>query len=138
MAKINWQAAPTEAEVLAAAKAEKRNEIDLQREAAISAGFEYDFNGTADTVQMREQDRANITGLVIAAQMRLAQGDETTTKFRAGSDETYTLTPQEVVDLGIAAQQHVSAKYEIAWGLKDKVERYTTVQTVNGISWPTE
>lgn len=101
----------------------KRRELDTARDAAINAGFTHEFNGTPDTVQTRQRDRENITGLAVTAQLLMASGDsDTELPFRAASDATYMLTASDILTLAMAAQQHVSQQYGKAWALKGDLE----------------
>lgn len=123
-------------DLIARSKINGKRDIDDAREQAIAAGFKHDFNGSVDTVQMRKQDRANITGLVVQAQMRRDAGDETQIQFRAESDETYQLTPEDVIALGVAAQGHISMQYERAWALKDQIDAAQSADELAEIHWP--
>lgn len=121
-----------EAERLADAKAAKRLEINKWRRVAEHQGFAHIFpNNVTGTVQTRERDLANITGLVLAAQTDL-QG---TFYFRDEANVTHTLTGAEMVALGNVVQAFISGNYARAWSLKDAVNTATTVAEVDAITW---
>lgn len=122
-----------EAEALAQAKAEKRDQIDRWRKAAEAQGFTYTFpDSTTGTVQIRHtDDKANITGLVMGAQANPTGAFE----FRDGEDVSHDLTAAEVMAMGTAVQGFITGNYATAWALKDQVEAATTVAAVEAITW---
>lgn len=124
-----------EAGRLADAKAAKRLEIDKWRRATENQGFTHLFPDlTEGTVQTRERDLANITGLVLAAQTDL-QG---TFYFRDEANATHYLIGSDVVALGSAVQAFISGNYARAWSLKDAVDAATTVADVEAITWESQ
>lgn len=136
MGNVTWNEAPTAAEKLERAKVAQRKIIDEERDAAIVAGFDYDFDGTPDRVQTRDQDRENLLGLVTEASLQLdAGGTEASLPFRAESDRTYMLTPSQAVSLGRAAMAHKTAQYETSWTRKAEIEAADTVAQVEAVTW---
>lgn len=112
----------------------KRRDIEKYRDEAISSGFEYDFDGTTDVVQMRKRDRENITGLAVSAQ----RNPEGTFTFRAESNKEHNLTADEMLDLADASQSHASAKYQHSWKLKNDIDKALEEEdreTLNSITW---
>lgn len=105
---------------LAEAKRRKRRRVDDERDYRIAQGFIWQ-SIPIDTRDTRDFD--NIAGLSQMA-MLLAQQGETgpVMAFRAADDETYMLTPQQVIELGAATFQHKSSHYVAAWDIKDLVE----------------
>ncbi|MGM0783907.1 MAG: DUF4376 domain-containing protein [Pseudomonadota bacterium] len=106
--------------------------IEQARDAAIEGGFEHDFNGTLDTVQTRQRDRENITGLAVSAQRH----PDATFQFRAGSNTTYELSADDMLALADAAQQHVSEQYATSWQLKADISAAETVDAIKAVVWP--
>lgn len=96
----------------------KRRAIEAARDTAISAGFDYTFDGTTDVVQTRQRDRENIMGLAVSAQ----RNPESTFAFRARSNTTYELSADEVLALADAAQAHVSEQYSHSWQRKGEID----------------
>ena len=134
-ALVNMQP-PTLIEV----KEAKRAQIVQWQTEAEHAGMPYTFpGGNLDTIQLRnDRDRANINGQVTTALVLKAQGvTDPILPFRAESNTTYLLTPDEMQGLGVAVGQFGSAMYQIAWGLKEQVELATTIEAVEAIVWPT-
>lgn len=114
--------------------AAKRSEIETARGEAITDGFEHTFGDTTDTVQMRQRDRENITGLAVSAQ----RNPEGTFTFRAESNTEYTLTASEMLDLAEAVQSHVSTQYQHSWKLKGDIDTALESEdreTLNSITW---
>jgi hypothetical protein len=120
------------AEALAKAKAEKRDQINNWRSGAERAGFTFNFpDNTSGTVQTRERDITNITGLVMAAQANPGG----VFQFRDGEDVTHPMTAADLIALGNAVQSFITGNYAHAWSLKDQVESATTVAAVEAITW---
>lgn len=120
-------------------KLRHRATIDAWRETAERAGVTYEFpGGHVDVIQTRHADDfRNIQGRVTDAMLKKSQGiTDPVIFFRAESDTTYNLTPDEAIDMGTAVSSFVDAQYVIAWQLKDQVELATTIEDVNAITWP--
>ncbi|MBZ5876006.1 DUF4376 domain-containing protein [Chromohalobacter israelensis] len=109
--------------------ARKRDEIETARDDAIASGFEHTFGDTTDTVQMRQRDRENITGLAVSAQ----RNPEGTFAFRAESNAQYELTADEMLELAEAAQAHVSAQYQHSWQRKGVIAAALEAEDREGI-----
>lgn len=121
-----------EAEQLAKAKAEKREQINAWRLTAERNGFTHLFPDlTEGTVQTRERDLANITGLVLAAQTN----PETSFVFRDGENVIHSMTAADIQLLGASAQIFIMANYEKSWAKKAAVDAATTVEAVEAITW---
>lgn len=66
-----------------------------------------------------ERDRANLSDLAFAAQLRLASGDTTTaTPFRDGTNVVHDLVPMQMIDLWQQSASYVSEIYAASWALK--------------------
>lgn len=102
------------------AKRRKRRRVDDERERRIALGFIWQ-SIPIDTRDTRDID--NIAGLAQMATLLAQQGQtDPLMAFRAADDETYMLTPQQVIDLGASTFQHKSSHYAAAWGIKDLIE----------------
>lgn len=102
------------------AKRRKRRRVDDERERRIALGFTWQ-SIPIDTRDTRDFD--NISGLAQMATLLAQQGEtDPVMAFRAADDETYMLTPQQVIDLGAATFAHKSSHYAAAWAIKDLVE----------------
>lgn len=93
-----------------------------QREQAFSEGVPFDFDGTPDRIQVRDGDRANILGVLMAAERDIAAGRDITRPFRSASNVTYQLTPAQMVSLGETALAGIDAIYQASWDKKDQVK----------------
>lgn len=107
----------------------KRRAIETARDEAIAAGFEHAFGDETDTVQMRQRDRENITGLAVSAQ----RNPEGTFAFRAESNAQYELTADEMIELAEAAQAHVSAQYQHSWQRKGEIDAALEAEDREGL-----
>jgi len=70
-------------------------------------------------VDMTDQSRANITGLTVLAQLRLAQGDTgIMTSFRDADNVDHDITPAQAIEMGVQAAEHVDVLYKASWAIK--------------------
>lgn len=122
-----------EAQRLNQAKQAKREQIDAWRQQAETAGFPYTFpDGSTGIVQIRNSDdKANITGLVVAAQSNPGAMLE----FRDGGDISHDMTSEQVISMGTAVQAFISSNYQRGWALKDQVDGAATLADVEAITW---
>lgn len=68
----------------------------------------------------RDEDARNLMALALAAQMRLASGDdETVTIFRDGDNVDHELTPSQVLHLWQESAAFVSHLYAKSWEIKE-------------------
>lgn len=91
---------------------------DLQK------GFAYDFGGEHGVlhVQLRDSDRANLTGMRAMA----VDFPEKAQPFRTYENVIVMLTSQQVVAMAQAAHSGYLALLSAVWGLKDQIERAAT------------
>lgn len=91
---------------------------DLQK------GFAYDFGGEHGVmhIQLRDSDRANLTGMRAMA----ADFPEQAQPFRTYENVVVMLTSQQVVAMAQAAHGGYLALLSAVWGLKDQIERAAT------------
>lgn len=66
----------------------------------------------------RDEDARNMMALALAAQMRIAAGDETTTIFRDGDNTDHELTPMQILNLWQQSAAYVSHLYAKSWEIK--------------------
>lgn len=104
----------------------KRAALDDAREAAFNAGMPYTFGEIEDVVPTRMQDRMNLLAIAIEAQAKLQADPEGVIEFRAESNTTYQLTPQEAIDMVFAALAHIRDIYARTWVAKDELESILT------------
>lgn len=116
---------------------EKKRELDLQQTNALTAGVPFSFRGIEDVVQTRgERDLININGVTTQAMLLKAAGvAEPVIQFRAQSNSSYMLTPDDAIELGVAVAAHSQAVYEKAWALKDALAAATTIEELEAVQW---
>lgn len=120
-------------------KEQLNTQIDEWRVRAERRGMPYVFaHGVEDVVQVRhERDLANINGLVSSALVMRERGvTEPVLEFRAASNTTYRMTPQEMIDMGFAVGAFTTDQYRIAWELKELVKNAQSEEELAGIQWP--
>lgn len=61
----------------------------------------------------------NLQALALAAQARMAVGDDTATPYRDETNTIHNLTPAQVFELWSQGSAYVSAIYQASWALKD-------------------
>lgn len=94
--------------------AEKLTKIKRSKlSAMLAAGVPFDFNGVNNVVRTRmERDLINISGIVTKA---LILKNEVVTEpvilFRAESNNSYLITSEQAIALGVAVVEHSEAIY---------------------------
>lgn len=114
--------------------------IDSMRVSAERQGMSYSFNSVSDIVQLRDvDDFINILGIVSTAQVLLSKGIDEIILFRANSNTTYQLTPEEAITLGLAVSNFRQSLYEKAWKYKEDVDscksKIAVDSILNDITW---
>lgn len=99
-----------------------RDRVNTYRQAVIDAGYVVTVTGYGDVaLQGRDQDKILLQGLLSAAQVRLAQGDdETMTEFMDRDNVPHLLTPPQVVEMVLMGLAWVSAVYSVSWAIKEE------------------
>jgi hypothetical protein len=101
----------------------KRREIEIALETAKSLGLSWTMpDGTVEVVQTRTIDENNLLGLAITARDLKSEGVVSSVQqIRTESNETYNLTPDQVIEITNSA---ATLKLELlakSWDLKDKI-----------------
>lgn len=122
-----WNVRPYNDEEIAAQLAQKKDELSSQVMIIRNDDFEMGiaFSPAADVefhVQLRPEDRVNLVMLSLQAKGALAGGEETLEMFRSYENETYELTPQQVIDMTDKALAGIKSIYQQSWDLKDQIE----------------
>lgn len=95
-------------------------EIAADRAAAFEDGMPYVFGGVNDAVQTRPQDQVNLISVWTAAMEADAAGvTDAVIEFRAQSDTSYWLTPQEALAMTAAVRSFGYAIYKASWDRKN-------------------
>lgn len=134
------QCMPPETESVAELAQKKCQELDRARDADFTTGTEYTFPGSqSDHIQIRPEDKANLLAIAMEARDLKAAGESNPViDFRAASNTTYQLTPNQAIDMTNAALAHVKAIYEKSWQLKDAVDAALQAgdrEGIETISW---
>jgi hypothetical protein len=96
--------------------------VNQERERRILAGKSFTLSGHADPVAVSGYDttQTNLLALAIAAQARIASGDDTTlTPYRDEENVVHQLTPPQVFDLWSQGAEYISKIYQASWAIKD-------------------
>ena len=120
-------------------KRSAKNEVDDRRQKEEQKGLTYEFpDGVTDVVQLRDtRDLVNVSSLVTTAQLMKATGFEGSIQFQAESNVTHQMTPDEIIDMGLAAAAYIQGIYAISWSLKDAIDSAEDFEAVNSAKiWP--
>lgn len=116
----------------------KLQDIDSWRVLAEQKGMPWTFGTIQDKVQVRhDRDLNNINGRVSAALVLKGRGvTDPVLPFRAQSNITHNLTPDEMIEMGLAVGEFTASQYMIAWDLKGRLSLAETVEDLEAIVWP--
>jgi hypothetical protein len=105
----------------------KAEEIHAVREAKIAAGVPYDFPDGGGTIQTRDMtDARNIQTSVISALILQAAGEtKPVLVFRDMEDVSHSMTPAQVLEMGLYVAQYGQAIYSASWQLRDMAKTMT-------------
>ena len=103
--------------------AQRNNEVDALRVQTTSLGLPYEFADGLGTVQLRnENDIRNVLGVAASGQALVSMASTQTIAFRDSENVTHELSPAEVVSMGLAVSDFISAHYATSWGHKDAMQ----------------
>lgn len=114
-------------------KEQKRIEINHSRDAAEQGGFEY-------MGKVFDSDQVSCQRISTAAQalqlMNLGEGsDIPVITWTCADNSTIDLTASDLAGLVIALMEHSNSCHQKATELKEQVEKATTEEELNAISW---
>lgn len=119
------------------AKIAKKKELDYIRYQLSNGGMEWNFNGVTDVVQTRDEDKLLLLSMYSKAKSLIDSGiTDAVQIFRAESNNSYWITPQEAHDMSLQAALYIENLYITSWSLKDQVNNATTLQEISNITWP--
>lgn len=118
-------------------RAEKLLQIEQLQTVNLATGVLFLFGDTEDVVQTRdERDLININGVATQAMLLKNAGvSDPIIQFRAQSNTSYMLTPDEAISLGVAVAQHSQQVYAKAWVLKDAINAARKVEELELLAW---
>lgn len=113
----------TPAQLLGRLVAEKRQQINEDRDSVLQAGVAYAHEDWTDTVQTRPGDQTNLLAMRIAAESALAAGvSEPVLEFRGLANVQRLLTPQQMVDMTNTVLAYCQQVYRDSWARKDALD----------------
>lgn len=122
------------AEQLTYAKITANDSVMAIRNDDFQLGLTYTASGDKTfNVQLRVEDRVNLLGMYVIGKEMVAGGVEELQEFRSFENETVLLTPQETVDVAMAALAAVKSIYKTTWTLKDQIDAATVVADIPAI-----
>ncbi len=128
---------------LESARAEKRTAVNFLRDEKISEGLSYLFpDGLTGVVDMSEQsDFDNLQALTTLAQVLHAEGETTPViTFMDSEDQAHSLTPGQMIELGVSVTQQVAVIYAASWPIKASIKAAATIAEVEAVDistgWP--
>lgn len=110
---------------------QKMAQINAERQAQLQAGMPYEFpDGSQDIIQTREQDQINLIVIRDNAKDALVEGvTEPVLEFRAQSDTSYWLTPEQALAMTEAVRAHGYQIYRDSWDRKEALEQIDLTAT---------
>lgn len=95
-------------------------DVNRERDRRVFAGTTVELDGYGPVpLQGRDQDQTNLLGLVTAASLRLAAGDNATvTKFRDALNVDHLLVPAQIVEMWSKGSSWISDVYDASWTIK--------------------
>lgn len=110
-------------------KAAMQQEVDTLRDAALVTGTPYLFpNDITNHIQLRNGDRANLTGLRIQADYLKVTGVmDPVFSFRTYENINHLLTPQQMIDVTNTALTAYMVIMSNGWTLKDQIAAALTI-----------
>lgn len=96
------------------------DDVNQERDRRIQVGATFTIAPSVTVyVTGSDADARNLTNLALAAQLRLASGDNATlTTFRDGNNVDHDLTPSQMLSLWQQSANYVSVLYEKSWAIK--------------------
>lgn len=128
----------SDAELLEITRQRALKRANAEHLRTLTAGIPYNFLGTDDVIQTRhERDLINISGLATRALLLKADGvNESVIPFRADSNTTYLLTPDEMLAMAAAVSDFTAQQYSEAWALKDAINAAQSVAEIDAVQAP--
>lgn len=118
---------------------QKRAEIDVACYAAFAEGVAYTFGDVTDYIQIRPGDKANLLAIREEAKELVASGESAAVlEFRARSNRSYNMTPDEVIQMTRKAFSEGEKIYKKSWALKDEIQEYLDAadrEGVESVTW---
>lgn len=112
-----------------AARETRKNELKAYRERVLYKGHPFDFNGVIGHVQLRDGDRANITGLRVKAESLVRAGvTDPVMFFRTYENEVHYITPEQMIALSDFAFDAYNFSLQHFWDLETDLVLAETIE----------
>jgi hypothetical protein len=118
-------------DTLDAAKERAWVAIKSARSAAESGTFEFDGD-------IYDIDKLHVTGATLLASLAKSAGAPYSEGWTLADNSVRDLDADQVISLGIALGQRVSAIYDTARQLRTQIDAATTIEAVAAIVWPAD
>lgn len=112
------------------AKITANDRIMAVRNDDFQLGMTHTVGDKTFNVQLRIEDRINLIGMYTIGKDMVEAGSEQLEAFRSYENETIMLTPQETVDMALAALAAVKSISQSTWTLKDQVDAATKLADI--------
>lgn len=119
----------------------KTAEVNAVRDEKIAMGIPYAFPDGPGTIQTRDlTDARNIQTTIIAALILQASGETRQVMvFRDMEDISHSMTPADMLKMGVYVAQYGQAIYSASWTVKDRAKTMTAeeIKTFDvSANWP--
>ena len=114
-------------------KEEKEQQINSLREQLIYSQKTVVLStGQTIPVDVRKgkPDIQNLTNIVQKASLKVMRNETDPTMFMAADNQTYTLTPEEAIEMGESVFAQIENEYAQSWIKKSQLEALTTAQEI--------
>jgi hypothetical protein len=114
-------------------KAEKELQINALREQRIYTQKTVILStGQSIPIDVRQNkpDIQNLTNIVQKASLKVMRNETDSMIFKAADNQTYTLTPEEAIEMGENVFAQIENEYAQSWIKKAQLEALTTAQEV--------
>ena len=112
------------------AKITANDRIMAVRNDDFQLGMTHTVGDKTFNVQLRIEDRINLIGMYTIGKEMVEAGIDKLEAFRSYENETIMLTPQETVDMALAALAAVKSISQSTWTLKDQVDAATKLADI--------
>lgn len=115
-------------------KAEKEQQINSLREQLIYSQKTVVLStGQTIPVDVRKgkPDIQNLTNIVQKASLKVMRNETDPTMFMAADNQTYTLTPEEAIEMGESVFAQIENEYAQSWIKKEQLATLITAQEVH-------
>lgn len=112
------------------------DDVNDERTRRIEQGSLFTVTGIAQQIRVtgRPEDMDTLLALVVTAQLRISQNDNTVTQYRDGNNVDHMLSPAQIIELWGQSMAWVERVYKASWDIKamspipaDYINRFDTL-----------